>query len=373
MPSPRPSVTSPNVSTPGPTTEASCSQRVLDGLSLPQRVGQLFLLGLADDRLGAAEADAIRSQHFGSVWFIQTTTSGAQAVREVADQVQSLATRKTTGSVGFFVAANQEGGLIQALRGPGFSTIPSAVDQGQLEPSTLQRDAKQWGRELLAAGVNMNFAPVMDVVPPGTEDQNQPIGVLQREYGNDPETVAREGSAFLRGMTKALVATSAKHFPGLGRVIGNTDDTAGVVDDVTTSEDPFLEPFRADIDDRVPFVMVALATYTKIDPDHLAVFSPVVIQQLLRGKLGFDGVVLSDDLGETEAVADVAPADRAINFLQAGGDMIISKTLGPAEAMASALVAKARDDPRFASRVDGAARNVLEAKERAGLLPCGGD
>jgi beta-N-acetylhexosaminidase len=98
-----------------------------------------------------------------------------------------------------------------------------------------------------------------------------------------------------------------------------------------------------------------------------------VIRTLLRRQLGFRGVVLSDDLGETKAVADVPPADRAIRFLQAGGDLIISKTLGPAEEMASALVSKAARDPKFRARVSDAALRVLEAKERAGLLPCGGD
>ena len=108
--------------------------------------------------------------------------------------------------------------------------------------------------------------------------------------------------------------------------------------------------------------MVALATYTKIDPDHLAAFSPTVIG-LLRDQLGFEGVVLSDDLGETKAVADIAPADRAIDFLQAGGDMIISKTLDPAVEMARALVSKAASDPSFRALVDDAALRVLRAKD----------
>ena len=358
-------------STPSP-SPPSCVDQVFDEMSERQRVGQLFLLGLANDELGSAEAGAIRTHHFGSVWFIATTTQGADGVRAVAEQVQNQATARATGRVRFFIAANQEGGLIQALRGPGFSTIPSAVEQGTMPASQLRSEATEWGRELSGAGVNMNFAPVMDVVPAGTESQNQPIGVLQREYGHDPGTVAREGSAFLRGMARAAVATSAKHFPGLGRVVGNTDVTSGVVDDVTTPDDPYLAPFRRAIRDGVPFVMVALATYTKIDPDHLAAFSPTVIG-LLRDQLGFRGVVLSDDLGETKAVAHIAPADRAIDFLQAGGDMIISKTLDPAVEMADALVSKAAADPSFRALVDAAAMHVLQTKESFGLLPCSGD
>jgi beta-N-acetylhexosaminidase len=344
-------------------------QQALDAMSDVQRVGQLFVVGLTDDRLGPVEVGAIQSHHFGSVTFVVTTSAGADAVRATADAVQGLAPRSTAG-IGFFVGANQEGGKIQALRGPGFSTIPSAVQQGALDPSELQSRAATWARELLSAGVNWNFAPVMDVVPPGTDAHNQPIGVLDREFGHDPDTVAAHGVAFLRGMEKAGVATTAKHFPGLGRVVGNTDFTADVVDDVTTPDDPYLQPFQAAIDAGAPFVMVALATYTRIDPDHLAVFSPTVMA-ILRGQLGFDGVIVSDEIGDAEAVQAIPAGQRAVDFIAAGGDMIISKTVPPAVVMAKAILARMASDPSFRDRVDESVGRVLKAKHAAGLLSCG--
>ena len=364
---PRPTATSPTPSTP-----ASCADVVFRRLTVPQRVGQLFAMGLASDRLGPDELDAIRSHHVGSVWFTETTTDGVIAVQAVAAAVQAQATDAATGGIGFYVAANQEGGEIQALRGAGFSTIPSAVTQGTFEPSALQRDASGWGRQLSEAGVNLDFAPVMDVVPPGTDAQNLPIGLLHREFGHDPATVATHGTAFIRGMSAAGIATTAKHFPGLGRVQGNTDNVSGVVDTVTTATDPSLASFQAAIDAGVPFVMVALATYTQIDADHLAVFSPTVMR-LLRDGMGFDGVIVSDDLGAATAVASVPPAQRAIDFLLAGGDMIVSKTVDATAAMAGPVVARSSTDPAFAARVDDAVRRVLAAKDASGLLPCSGD
>ena len=336
-----------------------------------QRVGQLFIVGLRDDRLGPAEIAGIREHHFGSVSFIQTTTEGATGVRAIADAVQALATQGTTAGVRFYVAANQEGGRIQALQGPGFSTIPSAVDQGALDPSTLEGDAKGWGKELIAAGVNLNFGPVMDVVPPGTDSQNQPIGVLQRDYGHDPDTVGSHGVAFLKGMAEAGVTSTAKHFPGLGRVVGNTDFTANVVDSATTADDPYLRSFQQAVDAGVPMVMVALASYTKIDPDHLAVFSPTIMG-LLRVGQRFDGVVVSDDIGAAVAISSIPAGTRAIDFLQAGGDLIISKYVQPADQMASAVLARVDADPSMGARVDDAALRVLRAKGASGLLPCSG-
>jgi beta-N-acetylhexosaminidase len=337
-----------------------------------QRVGQLFVVGLAGDRLGSNEVQAIQTHHFGSVTFIVTTTGGVSGVRAVSNAVQAQVSADTTANVRFFVAANQEGGKIQALQGAGFSDMPTAVEQGTEDSSTLKADALQWGRELASAGVNFNFAPVMDVVPPGMDDQNQPIGVLQRGYGHDPEAVGSHGSAFLEGMEQAGVTTSAKHFPGLGRVVGNTDFTADVVDTVTTPDDPYLQSFQDAIDAGVPFVMAALATYTKIDPNHLAVFSPVVMRDLLRTRLGFDGVIISDDIGAAEAIASIPPGERAIDFLSAGGDMIISKTVDPAGPMADAILSHVGGDASFSSRVDNAVLRILRAKDQAGLLPCSG-
>jgi beta-N-acetylhexosaminidase len=338
-------------------------------MSEEQRVGQLFIFGLRDNRLGAAERAGIVTHHLGSVSFIQTTTAGVAGVRAVTDAVQALATRSNTADVEFYVAANQEGGLIQALRGPGFSTLPPATEQGRMSPSTLRAKAAVWGQELISAGVNFDFAPVMDVVPAGSEDQNEPIGVLHREYGQDVETVASHGVAFLGGMTRAGVATSAKHFPGLGRVTGNTDFTADVVDSVTTSDDPYLQTFQRAIDAGVPFVMVALATYERIDPKRLAVFSPIVMS-LLRDRMHFDGVIVSDDIGAAVAIADIPPGDRAIDFLSAGGDMIISKYVQPANAMATAVLSRVRKNTALKSRVDEAVMRILRAKDASGLLPC---
>jgi beta-N-acetylhexosaminidase len=369
-PPPTATATATVTSTPSPTATSECATRVVAAMSEEQRIGQLFLLGLANDQLGAAETSAIRSYHFGSVWFVEQSTAGAPAIRAVADAVQTLGTAETTASVGFFVAANQEGGIIQSLSGPGFSTIPSALDQGAIDPATLRTRAALWGRELASAGVNLNFAPVLDVVAPGTDAQNAPIGALKRGYGHDPATVSAHAVAFMQGMNDAGIATTGKHFPGLGRVTGNTDFTAAVVDDVTTSNDPYLAPFRDAIAAGIPMVMVALAKYQKIDATELAVFSPTVMQQMLRVSLGFNGVVVSDDLGATVAVANIPPADRAINFLVAGGDFIISKTIAPANAMATAIAARASSDAAFRARADDAALRILRVKAARGLVRC---
>ena len=346
---------------------AACVTQVLDGLSLAQRVGQLFLVGVDGDAAGPELTAAERAYHFGSLLLNKASVGTGQLAAQTAG-MQELAA-SGTGGVRFFIAANQEGGQVQQLTGPGFAAMPSELVQGGWSTSALRTAATDWGTDLRAAGVNLDLAPVMDVVPPGTAAGNAPIGQLDREFGFDPVTNGEHGTAFIQGMTAAGVMSVAKHFPGLGRVAGNTDFTANVVDNVTTAGDPDLNSFKAAVAAGVPMVMIALATYTKIDPTELAVFSPAVMK-LLRGQLGFGGVIVSDDLGQAIAVQSVSPADRAVGFLTAGGDLITSQSLQPAQEMAAAVLAKAEGDAAFRATVDAAAREVLSAKRAAGLLPC---
>jgi beta-N-acetylhexosaminidase len=353
---------------PAATTE-SCVSRVFSGMTEAQRVGQLFLVGLAQDYVGPVTTAALKRYHFGSLLFAENTSEGVSAAAAATSHMQSLATPAITDGVRFFIAANQEGGEVQNLKGPGFANMPTALTQGSWSTSYLKQQAKLWGSELLAAGVNFNLAPVMDVVPAATASTNTPIGQLDREFGHSPSVTGPHGAAFIQGMAAAGVAATAKHFPGLGRVTGNTDFTANVVDTVTTPNDPYFATYRSAISAGVPFVMVALATYKKIDPSELAVFSPTVMR-ILRSNLGFTGVIMSDDLGEAVAVASIPAAQRAIRFIDAGGDLITSQSLGPAEQMAQAVQSRAAASPSFSAAVNDAVTRILTAKQSYGLLPC---
>jgi len=349
---------------------ASCPASVLASMTEAQRVGQLFLVGLPDNEVAGTVAETITAHHFGSVIFGADSKGGIAGAHQVSAAVQALTSSSATDRVRFFVAANQEGGEVQALTGPGISDIPSALDQGSVSPSALTSMAAQWGRQLRAAGVNLNLAPVMDVVPAATAAGNAPIGALDREYGHDAATVSAHGVAFLRGMAGAGIATSAKHFPGLGRVSGNTDFTSSVVDDETTSSSADLQTYQAAVDANVPMVMVALATYTKIDPHELAVFSPTIVTGLLRKKMGFRGTILSDDMGVAAAVASIPAGQRAISFVSAGGDLITTESLPVADEMDAALVSRVGSDSSFRATVNAAALQVLTTKDAYGLLPC---
>lgn len=334
-----------------------------------QRVGQLFMAGIAaTGPVGPAISADITSYHTGSVILTGRSHVGVTATSQVASQLQAQATSSATGGVGLFVATDQEGGDVQVLSGPGFSDMPSALAQAQLPAAQLSQDAQEWGSQLTAAGVNLDLAPVLDTVPAGLADTNQPIGIYRREYGSTPAAVTTAGLAFIDGMHAAGVGVTIKHFPGLGRASGNTDTTYGVTDDQTTADGPYLQPYKAAVaSGNVSVVMVSLAIYTRIDPTRQAVFSPAVLGGMIRKGLGFTGPIISDSLDAT-AVDHMSLAERAVDFISAGGDIALVTDPTSIPPMYNAVLARTQDSPSFAALVNQAALTVLTAKAKAGLL-----
>jgi beta-N-acetylhexosaminidase len=381
-PSPEPSAPAPSAdpsstAAPGPTgsaspggTAGSCAD-LAASLTREEQVGQLLMVGVsANQPPSDGLVSAFDGHHISSVLLLENTTIGQDGVTELTDALRQQL--DTPDGVETLVAADQEGGLVQRLQGPGFTTIPSAAEQAELGTEELRTAAERWGTELSDAGVDLDLAPVADVVPEDLEQVNEPIGGLGRGYGSDPDVVAEKVTAVVEGLQAGGVATSAKHFPGLGRVRGNTDFAADVVDDETTGSAADLAPFRAAVDEGADSVMIATATYTRIDPDEQAVFSADVVTDLLRGDLGFDGVVVSDDLGVAAAVASTPVEDRLVGFLEAGGDLAITADPQTVDAMLQGVLDEAAEDEALAASLPGHVERVLTLKARYGLADCEG-
>lgn len=349
----------------------SCANRALAAMSQRQRVGQLFMVGISAAGISQAQLNALRRADVGAVQLTGRSTAGTARIRALTNRLQTLSLSVRGARARLLTAADQEGGLVQALRGPGFAAIPSAVVQGRSTAGRLQSQAAGWARQLRAAGVNTNLAPVADTVPVTMGTANAPIGALSREYGHTPGTVSTHSTAFLRGMSQGGVLATLKHFPGLGRVRGNTDLRAGVTDTVTTRHDSYLAPFRSGVRAGAPFVMASLAIYSRVDARNPAAFSPVVLRGMLRGDLGFNGVIISDDLGNAAAVRSVPAGQRALRFLTAGGDLVLTDNPATVAPMTSAVLARLNSSAALRTTVATAARRVLAAKQRLGLLTCG--
>ncbi|MCP2047458.1 UNVERIFIED_ORG: beta-N-acetylhexosaminidase [Paenarthrobacter nicotinovorans] len=354
----------PTSATPSPGAEApSPAEQQLAALSLEQRVGQLFMVAAKATGAEPGTMEALKKYHAGNVYLSGRSKAGTSATAAVVSSLTGTVSPATTGGVPLFVATDQEGGFVQVLSGPGFSTIPTALVQASSGAAKIRADATVWGRELLGVGVNVNLAPVLDTVTsPQFAPSNGPIGHFQREYGFAPDTVSELGNAFADGMKDAGVAPVVKHFPGLGRVVPNTDVTSHVRDSTTTRTDPALGPFKAAVAQGAKWVMISNAFYDKIDPANIAPFSPMVLDTMLRGDAGFKGIVLSDDLCSAAQLEAWSDADRALNFFGAGGTMLVCADPASIPAMHQAVVKKAQADPAFRARIDAAALTVLRVK-----------
>lgn len=335
-----------------------------------QHAGQLLMVALTPE-MGTNGLDAQLADGLGSMLYLGGWTDRS-SVAATSEHLQDSAVRVGGTRVGVLVAADQEGGEVQQLTGEGFSTIPSGREQGALAPAELTRQAKGWGAELEQAGVNVNLAPTTDTVPAEIGRGNAPIGQYGREYGSTPAAVTRGATAFAKGMHAAGVMPTTKHFPGIGRITGNTDATAsGITDSTATTSDPHLAPFAAAMRATPTLVMVGSARYPKIDADNQAPFSRAVVTDLLREQMGFDGVVVTDDVGVAKAVADVPVGQRATRFIAAGGDIVLTADATQTQTMTSAIVRRAASDEDFADQVQASVTRVLTLKEDMGLLRCG--
>jgi beta-N-acetylhexosaminidase len=335
------------------------------GLSLPQRVGQLFMVGTTATTAEPGTLAAITGRHVGNVFLSGRSRLGVTATAAVVAKLRAQVSSASTAGVPLFVATDQEGGEVQVLQGSGFSAIPTGVAQGQLSAASLESSSVTWGSQLHAAGVNMDLAPVVDLVSSAAAaPANPPIGAFKREFGFNAQTIVTHANAFRQGMTASHVMTVIKHFPGLGFVTKNTDTSADVVDTVTGPSGVDVGIYRSEIAAGAACIMVSSATYKRIDASNPGVFSHTMVTGLLRDQLGFSGIIMTDDLSGAKQVASVAPGDRAIRAIEAGVDIVlVSKDPVVAAAMVDAVLAKAKSDPTFAALVDAAARRVVETKK----------
>jgi beta-N-acetylhexosaminidase len=323
-------------------------------LSIEQLCGQLLLGGFAGERLSEGFARALgRGERAGAILFKRNLANLEQICalnRDIAAHAPA--------QLPPFIALDQEGGRVVRLPPP-FLALPPMRQLGAIDDVELtRRAAAEVGAQLCASGFNLDFAPVMDV---DSIDDSPVIG--DRAFGRDVRTVMRHGVAFIRGMQGARVLACAKHYPGHGdAAVDSHVDRPLVAADRERLLRLELPPFRAASGAGVASMMTAHVVYPALD-GALASFSRVIATDLLRGEIGFEGVLFSDDL-EMGAVANHAAVEEAaIEAVRAGCDvLIVSKDEALQERVHAALSARARADEAFAARCREAAARSLRAR-----------
>jgi len=324
--------------------EQQAALRQVDRLSLRQRVGQLTISSFP----GTAAPDYIRRrlrarETAGVILFGANGGDRAQWRR---------LTRSLQGAGGgrALVMVDQEGGDIRTVGYAG----PPASQPFQGPPRSVRHAARAAGRRLRAAGIQANLAPVADVPRPGSV-------VATRSFAGDERGIAARTRASIRGLRDARVAATVKHFPGLGGATVNTDDAPATVR-VPLARD--LVPFRAAVEESVPLVMLSHASYPELDTRRIASQSRPIVTGLLRERLGFDGVIVTDSLEAEAVLARSGVADAAERSIRAGADLILMTGSASWNEVFPRLLAEARRDPAFRERIRASAARVLALKRR---------
>ena len=338
------------------------ARRAVAAMGLDEQIGQLVMTPLYAGTDPSTLQRGITAEHIGSVLIIGNWMSGISGVKHATDTLQSYAPANNK----LIVATDQEGGQVQHLKGPGFSKMPPATQQGQWSPASLQRAAQTWGAQLRQAGINLNLAPVVGTVQ-GPRSANAPIGALNRDFGGDSASNADHAKAFIEGLRASGVQASIKHYPGLGAVQGNTDFTAnGVTDTTTTFDGEEIEAFNAALSAKPAMVMMSLATYTQLDSSQPAAFSSTIIDQHLRQQTGFQGVVTSDSLSAA-ALGSTDPGELGVRFINAGGDLACIGAADYVEPIIQGLKRHAQSDSTLVEKITRSATRVMTLKYQMGV------
>jgi len=340
---PKPRSTAPGA-TPAPTPAPVKEARKL---SLSRQVGQLVVMRFAGAGPPAYVPEALKAGRAAGVILFKDNIASKPALTRLTARLQ----RAAGGAA--LVATDQEGGAIRNLTW----AAPAAGQAAAATPERARADARAAARDLRAAGVNVNLAPVADVA-------SGPV-MRGRSFPGDAQQVAALTRAAVEGYRGTHVAATAKHFPGLGAATENTDDAP--VSLTRTPEQLLgedLPPFRAAIKARVPLVMASHALYPSLDADAIASQSRYVLHRLLRERLGFSGVVVTDSLEAKAVVRRSSTPAAAVRSVRAGADLALTTGRGSYLPVLRALVAEARRSAGFRARVRESAARVLALQER---------
>ncbi len=320
-----------------------------------QRAGQRLMVGFDGPTFNDTlkyYIDGIKAG--GLILFARNIISPGQ-VEELCGQAQAYASQ--CGQPPLFIGIDQEGGTVARLKPP--------FTQFKGNPFMTSRDdaihfARTTARELNQIGVNMNMAPVLDVLP-----ADGPSVMQHRAFGNDPAHVAQMGTTVINHLQQANILAVAKHFPGIGRTVLDSHEDLPELDlDAETLAATDMQPFQAAIDTRVAGIMLSHIRYPGLDPQWPASLSRLIAEKILRNRMAFQGLVLTDDLDMGAIARHYAPQVIVKQCLNAAVDILLICHAGPKieEALDHILAYRKADDDLL-RKEEESLRRILRAKE----------
>jgi beta-N-acetylhexosaminidase len=324
--------------------------------NLRQQVGRLMIMGFDGTAMSARLRDMLATLSPSGVILFKRNIEEAVQTHALLRDVQTIAGRP------LFRCVDMEGGTVDRFR-DAVARIPSALDVASTgSPALMQKHGLIIGRQLRALGFNTDFAPSLDL---GLEASRKALG--SRTVSAYPKEVVRYAREFLAGLHEAKILGCGKHFPGLGGGALDSHEALPVVERTwrqVWEED--LAPYRA-LKNKVPFVMVAHVSYPKLVRDGTpASLSKKWIEGVLREKIGYRGLVVSDDLDMGGVLNGVSIEDAALGTLEAGSDMfLVCQKEEHVWRAWEAVVRRAERDRKFAKLIAAKAKRVAAFQARS--------
>jgi beta-N-acetylhexosaminidase len=347
-------------------TPEQLAQQTLARMTLEQTVGQVFMLGFDGTSLTDSNRALIQGLHLGGVTLFGRNIESAAQLANLDRDLQTIA-----DPVPLFISVDQEGGLVVRVT-DGATIFPGNMAVGATgDPALARQVAEASATELLAMGVNMDLAPVVDV---NTNPLNPVIGV--RSFGSRADLVTRFATQAVEGMQSTGVSAVAKHFPGHGDTsVDSHRDLPVVPHPLARLQSLELLPFQAAMQAGVDGIMTAHVYVPAIEPeqDLPATLSRRVLTDLLRDQLGYQGLILTDALDMQAIKKDRGPASAAVDAFAAGADMLLIAGINADDQMQlgdgpPALLAAVQSGRISDARLNASVLRILTAKARRGLL-----
>lgn len=326
-----------------------------EDLSLDAAAGQRLMLGFDGTRLNSGLKTLIRDYKAGGIILFLANIQSPDQLRALCTDAQSFA--RDCGQPPLFIAIDQEGGVVARMREPMFREFPG--NPKIRTPEEARAFAADCADDLLAAGINMNMAPVMDVVPDGVDSI-----MKTRAFPGDAGRVAALGCEVIRSFQEKGIMAVAKHFPGIGRTVKDSHLTLPVLEAGRASlEASDLIPFRAAAEAGVAGMMLSHISYPLLDGTWQASLSEVIAREMLREDLGFDGLVMTDDLDMKAITHDMDTSMERL--LRADIDMALVCHAGPdIDGAFTALKRHLEADPDLAEMSTASLARISAAKKR---------
>ena len=331
-------------------------------MSLEEKIGQMFQIGFSGTKIIPEVEEMIKNYHVGGIIYFRRNIESLRQLSELSNELQKFSVNHRPG-LPLIISTDQEGGIVHRLIGGG-THFPGNMTLGATKDVGL---AKKMGQvvanELKAVGINMDFAPALDV---NNNPLNPVIGV--RSFGEDPSLVAELGVAFIKGIQSEGVIACGKHFPGHGDTITDSHLSLPIVEHNRIHLErvefyPFIQAIKAGVNS----IMTAHVCFPSLEPKKgiPATLSYNILTNLLRGKLGYTGIIITDCMEMKAIVDDFGTSEGAIMSIKAGSDVVlVSHTLEKQKKAIKAVIQEVKEGKISEERINQSVLRMLRLKKK---------